>query len=67
MVSTDDGEPYYLAGTEHWPEALEGKKVSVTGALRIRRGSASRATTAEGHTDSLDDDTFVLDRPSWRH
>jgi hypothetical protein len=34
VLRTDDGEVFYLADLERWPDALQRKRVKVTGLLR---------------------------------
>jgi hypothetical protein len=64
-VTTDDGDMYYIAGLQRWDPDVELKRVTVSGLLRMRKGSVPELPPEEPQRHGLVDDTFVIENASW--
>jgi hypothetical protein len=60
-----EGTSYYLGGVD-WGTDIVGKRVVVTGVLRVRPGYVKPATPDEEQSHGLSDGTFLIESPQWR-
>jgi hypothetical protein len=65
LVEADDGTSYYLGGTPEWAPEMFGKRVSVTGRLRLRPATVETLPPDQEQSHGLPDDTFVIDDAQW--
>ena len=66
LVQADDGRSYYLRGARDWSTDMIGKRVVVTGTLRLRPAQVKTLPPDQEQSHGLPDDTLVLDEAQWR-
>jgi len=65
LVDTGDGRSYYLGGVS-WDTEMIGKRVQVSGVLRLRPAQVQTLPPDEEQSHGLTDDTWVIEDPEWR-
>jgi hypothetical protein len=58
-------QSYYLGGGVSWDTGMIGKRVRVSGLLRLRRAQVETRPPDEEQEHGLTDDTFVIEEPKW--
>ena len=66
LVEGDDGRSYYLGGTSDWSTDVIGKRVVVTGTLRLRPPQVETLPPDQEQSHGLPDETLVIDEAQWR-
>jgi hypothetical protein len=66
IVHADDGTSYYLGGARDWDMDMIGKRVVVTGTLRLRPAQVETLPPDEEQSHGLTDETLVIDDAQWR-
>jgi hypothetical protein len=65
LVMAGSGLPIYIGGLARWPPELEGKRVSLTGRLRLREPQVPPTPPGGLPAHGIDEETFVLDDARW--
>jgi hypothetical protein len=66
LVQADDGTSYYLGGVGDWATDMIGKRVVVSGTLRLRPAQVETLPPDEEQSHGLPDETLVIDDAQWR-
>jgi hypothetical protein len=66
MVNADDGRRYYLLGVEEWRRDMRGKRIVVTGTLRLRPAQVQTLSPDQPQSHGLPGETLVIDDAQWR-
>jgi hypothetical protein len=66
LVQADDGRSYYLLGASDWSTDMIGKRVVVSGTLRLRPAQVKTLPPDQEQSHGLPDDTLVIDDAQWR-
>lgn len=66
LVEAEDGGSYYLDGVGDWSDDMIGKRVVVTGTLRLRPAQVETLPPEEEQSHGLPDETLVIDDAQWR-
>jgi hypothetical protein len=64
-VDGDDGTSYYLLGVPDWSPEMFGKRVVVTGTLRLRPPQVETLPPDQEQSHGLPDATLVIDDAQW--
>jgi hypothetical protein len=65
-VHTDDGQSYYLGGARDWGTDMIGKRIVVSGTLRLRPPQVETRPPDQDQEHGLTDETLVIDDAQWR-
>jgi hypothetical protein len=60
-----DERPYYIAGLHGFDDDTYGKRITVTGVLRVQRAHVEEDEPPGEHTHGLTGDALVIEDPTW--
>jgi hypothetical protein len=67
VVLLSDRTPVYVKGLFSWDDALDRKKIVVTGTLRLSAGSNEPLVNAAGeHSHGSEGDMLVIEDATWK-
>jgi hypothetical protein len=67
VVLLSDRTPVYVKGLYSWADALDRKRVVVTGTLRLSGGSSEPLVNAKGeHSHGSEGDMLVIEDATWK-